>query len=449
MPQHPCLWRRPAHQGRAHSDGRPTPRASVASCTFDTMSVAAALFFQHGHLALTLSKRRERMEHEVEAAPEDHVLQADAGAWAPALAERYWVCCPELKPEDRWMDDPEPVKVPPSGDRRFFVGNISRVPGHRTVVHFPFTGDKIIFFVQPRQHLMVRMNAEVGDDELRYPLTYADSQTSLINPTLDKFVERVQQSLGFARADIAKFNEGLESQALHVIRNRQEGIKQHRVELAQTGVSIRGRPRDPSKTYIEDTIVRLPGPVLPTTTDGSPIALEPVLAVEVYERILQDIRRHTQAMEQNPRTYAAMGEEDRRNVILNALAPNYATGSAETFNHKGHTDILIRHDQANIFIAECKFWAGQKKFTDAVDQLFSYQAWRDTKLALLIFVREASLTDIVERGRNALAANSQFVAWKDAANETELRALVHWKDDERRLADVNVFFIPAPRQTAA
>ena len=36
-----------------------------------------------------------------------------------------------------------------------------------------------------------------------------------------------------------------------------------------------------------------------------------------------------------------------------------------------------------------------------------------------------------------------------SASATELRALVHWKDDERRLADVNVFFIPAPGPTAA
>lgn len=431
------------------SDEDRFPQASVTGCTFENMSLASALFFQHGHLALTLDKRRAQMEQEVEAAPEDHVVQADMGAWAKALAERYRVHCPELKPEDYWMDDPEPVKVPPNRDQRFFVGHITRVPGHRTVVHFPFTGDKTVFSVQPSQHLMVQVNAEVGNDELRYPLTYADSDTSLINPTLERFVERVQTNLGFARADINKFNEGLESHVLQVIHKRQEGIRQHREELAQTGVPIHRKPRDPSKTYIEDAIVRLPGPVLPTTPAGEPIELEPVLAVEIYERILRDVRVHTHAMEQNPATYAAMGEEDRRNVILNALAPNYPTGSsAETFNHKGHTDILIRHGRANIFIAECKFWAGQKKFMEAVDQLFGYQAWRDTKLALLMFVREQGLTDIVERGRHALEARREFVEWKDASNETELRAVVHRKDDEERLADLNVFFIPTPEAPA-
>jgi hypothetical protein len=294
---------------------------------------------------------------------------------------------------------------------------------------------------------MVQMHAEVGDDELRYPLTYADSDTALINPTLDKFAERVERSLGFARREIDEFNRRLESLALQFIDKRQKRIRQHREEPAQTGVPIRRRPRDPLKTNIDDTIVRRPAPALPTTTDRDPIALEPVLGLEVYERILRDIRRHTHAMEQNPDTYATMGEEDRRNVILNALAPNYATGSsAEAFNHRGHTDMLIRHGRANIFIAECKFWHGQERFADAVDQLFGYQAWRDTKLALLMFVREKGLTAIVKRGRDALAAHPQFVGWKDAATATELRAVVHWKDGPERLAELNVFFIPTPSQ---
>jgi hypothetical protein len=409
------------------------------------VSAATVLFFQFGHLRLTLDKRWGRLEQEVEKTPEDHVLQADIGPWAKALAARYWVHCPEFRPEERWMDEPEPVKVFPAGVGPRVIGHISRVPGHRTVVHFPFTGDRSIFLVQPSEHLMVQMQAEVGDDELRYPLTYADSDIALINPTLDKFAERVQRNLSFARRDIDEFNRRLESLALQFIDKRQQSIRQHREELAQTGVPIRRRPRDPSKTYIEDTIVRRPAPALPTTTDGDPIALEPVLAAEVYERILQDIRRHTHAMEQNPDTYATMGEEDRRNVILNALAPNYATGSsAEAFNHRGHTDMLIRHGRANIFIAECKFWHGQERFTDAVDQLFGYQAWRDTKLALLMFVREKGLTAIVKRGRDALATHPQFVGWNDAATETELRAVVHWKDDAERLAELNVFFIPTP-----
>ena len=150
-------------------------------------------------------------------------------------------------------------------------------------------------------------------------------------------------------------------------------------------------------------------------------------------------------MERNPGAYAGMGEEARRHVILDALNTRYrGAGAAEAFNFGGHTDIRVQHEGRNLFVAECKFWDGAVKFTKTLDQLFGYQAWRDTKLAILMFVRERDLTTIVERGKAALEEHSQFVEWQAAAEETELRATVRWKGDARRHADLNVFFISTP-----
>jgi hypothetical protein len=51
---------------------------------------------------------------------------------------------------------------------------------------------------------------------------------------------------------------------------------------------------------------------------------------------------------------------------------------------------------------------------------------------------------VVEKGREALADHEQFLSWRDAASETELRAVVSWPGDERRHADLNVFFVHTP-----
>lgn len=61
-----------------------------------------------------------------------------------------------------------------------------------------------------------------------------------------------------------------------------------------------------------------------------------------------------------------------------------------------------------------------------------------------MFVRECDLTAIVERAREALEGHLQFVEWHAAATETELRCVVSWPGDERRLADLNVFFVHVP-----
>ena len=168
------------------------------------------------------------------------------------------------------------------------------------------------------------------------------------------------------------------------------------------------------------------------------------LGDKVFEYVLEVIRQQTLHIEQHPKTYATMGEEDRRNVILSALATHYSGFTAETDNQGGPTDILARYENRNLFICECKFWSGEQAFADTIDQLFGYTGWRDTKLAIVMFVRTKGLTAILEKGRGALATHPQFAAWKEAASETELRATMRWPGDDERLADLNVFFVHTP-----
>lgn len=64
-------------------------------------------------------------------------------------------------------------------------------------------------------------------------------------------------------------------------------------------------------------------------------------------------------LERSPKAFDGMREEDLRMQFLVALNGQFegkATG--ETFNYQGKTDILIRVECRNIFIAECKFWTG-------------------------------------------------------------------------------------------
>ncbi|WP_026191781.1 hypothetical protein [Methylosinus sp. LW4] len=79
---------------------------------------------------------------------------------------------------------------------------------------------------------------------------------------------------------------------------------------------------------------------------------------------------------------------------LNGQYVGNATG--ETFNATGKTDILIRSEGQNIFIAECKFWHGEKGFVDTVSQLLSYVTWRDTKTAVVIFNRNKNLSGVIQ-----------------------------------------------------
>jgi hypothetical protein len=93
--------------------------------------------------------------------------------------------------------------------------------------------------------------------------------------------------------------------------------------------------------------------------------------------------------------------------------------SGETFNFTGKTDILIRVEGRNIFIAECKFWSGPKAFIETIDQLLGYPSWRDTKAAVIIFSRNRDFTAVLSSIEEA--ANSHLHKKRGPVKEGETR----------------------------
>ncbi len=406
------------------------------------------LLFCTGELRLALEENDRRLVAEVERAPEEHLMQAEIDEWVRALVERYEVEAPQLHPEQAWMDRPQEVQVDVSHE--YFMRAISDptrpayIAGYRVVVHIPFEGDKAVFSLRPSSFTLNPPRAQVHDGELRDVVEYPHDQPANIKAHTDELVRKVEAYLRAARSDIEAYNARLEQTARNAVENRRRRVQANYEHLRQTGLPM-GPPEEDAKTYIADVVVRRPAPLRPSTPESAPMPLEPVLAAEVFEHILSVIRSVGQDMERSPGTYGDLGEEDRRQFIVAALNTHYrGQATAEAFNVTGKTDILIRYEGSNLFIAECKFWNGPKGFGETIDQLFGYRAWRDTKLAIVMFVREKNLTSVIEKARGVLEAHAQFVGWGQAATETELRATVSWPGDDRRDADLNVFFVHTP-----
>lgn len=413
------------------------------------------LFFNNGELAASLEAQAGTMRKAVEAESEENLKQADADEWAEALAHHFAVACPELTTDDVWREPVQDVKVDVSWDqRRYFSDYASDLahnfPGYRVVVHIPFDGDAGVFRLKTSTFNWNPPRGRVKDSDLLLTIDYPRDQQPNIDSQVQAFIGSVSTWLGWARGQIDSFNAGLVRQARQAIEGRRQRIEQRDAHLAQSSIPV-GRPGETrEKTYIPDALVRRPAPSLPKTrADDKPPALEPVLEERVFEHILGVIRMQGKQMEQSPGTYREMDEEARRQTIVATLNTHYeGRAHAEAFNNDGKTDILIRHDGRNLFICECKFWDGPDGFAKTIDQIFRYTGWRDTKLAIVMFVREKGLTAILKKARAALEQHPQFVAWKDAASETELRATMYWLGDDERLADLNVFFVHTPETRA-
>ena len=109
----------------------------------------------------------------------------------------------------------------------------------------------------------------------------------------------------------------------------------------------------------------------------------------VFSHINEVIENTGAMMERTPSAYSSLNEEQLRDILLTTLNSHYeniATG--ETFRKHGKADIHIPVEKHAAYIAECKIWHGEKAFRKAVDQLFSYTTWRDTKVSIVIFNKQ-------------------------------------------------------------
>lgn len=204
---------------------------------------------------------------------------------------------------------------------------------------------------------------------------------------------------------------------------------------------------EPSKVLLED------GRIMDVATvTKEPIGIHrgrkgdtPVLSDDVYDHIVEIIERVGRGMELAPGTHVKLGEEGRRDIYLVSLNTHYEDQVAgEAFNHTGKTDLRVRHEGNNVFIGECKIWKGPEVFTDALDQLFGYAAWRDTKLALIMFVPNKKLSDVIVKAKELVEDHPQFIEWLIDPKDHPMRARVHWRDDEKRHANLAVFLVHLP-----
>ena len=86
--------------------------------------------------------------------------------------------------------------------------------------------------------------------------------------------------------------------------------------------------------------------------------------------------------------------------------------------------ILVRVENRNIFVGECKFWDGPKKFNAAIDQLLGYLTWRDRRCALLIFSRNKDTTSIAQKMHEVMTARPEYR--ETVANDLEGRSRYHF-----------------------
>jgi hypothetical protein len=141
----------------------------------------ADLLFNSGDLRSALHAQAGKLVAEVQAAPQDHVLQADEDLWATALAERGSVQAPELHVDRMWQDPPQEVQVDVRGYGNRAIFDYSQpawFPGYRVTIHIPFSGEADVFKLQPSSFTYNPPRAQVRNGELTDTIEYRTTAPS-------------------------------------------------------------------------------------------------------------------------------------------------------------------------------------------------------------------------------------------------------------------------------
>jgi hypothetical protein len=395
------------------------------------------LFFKADINALTDAQQRN-MGGEIQGLDPDRLLNTPVDDLVAYFAQKYRIEVPTLHRDQALLDEPRETYQEVND-----YGRQIRIPSTLIKLTVPFDGEKDMFYVRPSTFDTAPPRAAVTSDGVVLELVIRSSEQDQVKNTLNRALDDIERYLGWQRPTIEAFNANLAGQARQAIEARRARLLQDRNLVSGLGFAVKPRAGAP-QTYAAPQARRKIEPKLPPAS-STPFKPEPVLQEQHYQHILNVIDNMTVVMERSPTAFAEMGEEDIRQhylVQLNGHFEGAATG--ETFNHQGKTDILIRVDGKNIFIAECKFWRGEKQFIETVDQILSYLSWRDTKAAIILFNRNKDFSQVLAKIKEAMAARQHRKHGPKVESETRFRYVFGNPSDHSREIILTVVAFDVP-----
>jgi hypothetical protein len=372
------------------------------------------------------------------------LLNTSIEDFANYFEQEYKINVPILKEEQITVDQNE-AKIDVSHDPFRFIpnGKPFYITGTKVTYFVPFDGDGSLFRLHPSTYSFNPPRAEIANNELKINFTFEKGHPTQIGDRFKRILAEIKSNLDCMRKDVKSHNESIRNKAKMRIEARRQKLLADQGLVASLGFPLR-QIEETAKTYIAPVVKKRINLSMPSAST-QPFKPVPTLGTQEYETILSIMSNMVNVMERSPMAFKNMKEEDIRQhflVQLNGQYEGQATG--ETFNFEGKTDILIRTEGKNIFIAECKFWKGSKGFTETIDQLLGYTTWRDTKTAILVFNRNRNFSEVVAQVPDLVKQHPCYKRQLSYKSETGFRFVLHHRDDKNREIILTVLCFEVP-----
>jgi hypothetical protein len=360
--------------------------------------------FAKEQLFTHLEKLRESALKRLVAMPPDRLLATPDADLIQELLAVVVPECPTLRREDAHLPDPSEVQVSviEFGDRV-----TRRVTEFKLLV--PFDGDYTLFHMKPNTWTTTVPYADFDGQHLVFVHRENRATSAQVRAGLDGQLEEVDRYLSWISQDIEKHRTRMDSEIRTAVAQRRAKLLADREVHANIGYPIKRRPDAAAHAVPLRRRQVTTRRERATESPAHTFTPEPELLDADYEAALSVLRNMRNAFERNPSTTRKLGEETIRNILLISLNAQFEGKAAgEVFNGEGKTDILIRDKDRNVFIGECKIWNGPKTVTDMLDQLLGYLVWRDTKAALLLFIRGGDASAVIAKAVAKVEEHDSF-----------------------------------------
>lgn len=368
--------------------------------------------------------------------PTDLLLNTPTEDVIGEMYERHHTDIPILKRNEAYLEPPVEIEI-----RRNDYGRDMRLRGTLLGLVVPYEGEGGLFYMRSNMWGGTP-RANLYNNNLVLTMRGVDLQKDAVNRHFASALEEVERYLTSQRGMTKDFEQTFPQRLRHFIDSRKQRLLADQNLVAGLAFPIRARG-DAPQTYVAPVIRKKIISTPPKT--AAPFKPEPVLAEDDYQHILTVIDGMTRTMERNPTTFAKLDEEQLRDMFLVPLNGHFeGAATGETFNASGKTDIIIRVDDRNIFIAECKVWRGPKYLTEAIDQLFTYLTWRDTRAAIIVFNRNKDFSAVLASMQAAVTGHPARKHGPTVEGESRLRCVFGHPNDSNREIIVTVLAFDVP-----
>lgn len=375
------------------------------------------------------SQWEKQIKKRIDSESKEYILGVDEDKYKNFIIEDFKLIPLVVYEESEQIDLPKVTKEKTTAYPRAFVYEQDI---YHFTIRYTFSGSTVLFKIRPSTWTMTSYEISVNEQNNTVSFSF-----KLYEQNPDKFKREKSDAYRAAFTNIEnvnKFANEWNASIPGVVNREFQKIKDKFLKENDFFAAINiSTNKNTESLFSVPTIKKIDIPQ-PKVDKNKEFASIPSMSKAMYADILKVVYDAGKSMEKKPALYINKDEEGLRDQFLFVLETRYVgvTATGETFNKKGKTDIILKYsaDNTNLFVAECKLWKGQSEFHLAINQLFDrYLTWRDSKVALIFFVKNKEFTKVLESIKEETVKHEYYKKPNGANGESSFSYLFRLPND--------------------